>query len=213
MAESVEIGRLYQVKMFIQCGAQCSTNVFHLLCVDATGIRGTVPQLADAFIQKIDQDLKTILPTQATILGCTAQRLPYGGFTRGLLWLGQYLGTAGTNTSNVLPTYTCGLTKWIAETAAGRHRWGHTFWPFPCEDLNDQNGEPNAAYVTLMDTIAVLMQTSFVAGTAPNTSDCVLVLYDRVNNTQATINEAVTKEKWGRQKRRGPYGRTEVGPF
>lgn len=119
---------------------------------------------------------------------------------------------AGSITSDPLPLQTAGIIT-LRTALAGRANRGRVFVAFPPETGNSSTGIPSGTYLTALGVLA----TQFGSVTGCNDgagNSCALVpVIKHANGTVEDITATLARTKWGRQGRRGDYGRMNVPPF
>jgi hypothetical protein len=122
------------------------------------------------------------------------------------------LTAVGGVAGDVLPYQICGIfTKFTNN--GGRIGRGRFYVAFPSEGLNTAAGQPSAAYLTLLGTLASNFCTQ--ATITGGSGTCVLnpILYHYGAPPFPTpITGFRANPKWATQRRRGDYGKTNLIP-
>lgn len=141
-------------------------------------------------------DIRRRLPTQTAPLATTTSQGP-GGIV-----------------GSLMPRQTCGVIG-KGTGLGGRRFRGRSYIPFPAEESGDVDGTPEAAYVTLLQTLAdAIAQAVNVTGAVTGGSAVLVpVLFHDALGTNTPITNCVARPKWGTQRRRGSYGQAEGPPF
>lgn len=95
----------------------------------------------------------------------------------------------------------------------GRKGRGRVYVPFPGQVAYMANGEPTAAYITLVTALASAWVAPQIIVGAGGSVSLVPSLRHRATGLTTALLTAYPKPVWATQRRRGDYGRANVSPF
>jgi len=209
MAVPVAVGDVLQVRAVAFANNQISVNVLHYRVSAIAGAPDLqlMPPPIDASWAAVYKPLMSI---NANWRGIGVRRLTP---TPTIEFQSITSAGAGTNAGDLIPLQMSGIiTKQTGQP--GRANRGRVYVPFPSETSNGASGEPTAAYVTALNTLAGILlttQTYTHGGINSMTLFPVLKQHGTVHITD--ILSARSNGKWAAQHRRGDFGRPNILPF
>lgn len=203
---NVVLNHPIRVRVYCYGTNQLAINILHFYPAAVVGII-TTAQFAVSVDGLLAPVYKPCMHSSAKYLGVDAadvSSLPTPVPDQSAAHTG--FGTAGAAAA---PQQVSGvITKRTAFT--GRKFRGRMFIPFPDESFNTGTPpSPTAGYVAVLDALAALALQPIIVSTGPNSATfnpCVMhgstgVSFDRVTTWTSQL-------RWGTQRRRGDYGRT-----
>lgn len=210
MANPINVGDVYEVKIGSWFNNQAGINVTHWYCTSVTGSGQTDIQFATVMDLNFAADMKALMTNAAVYFGVRVQRklpLPQTGPVVFAGLTGN--GTAGTTP---LPTQVTGMFSKITGLA-GRAFRGRFYMPFPdAADNDNTNDRPNAGYMTRLGLLASAVTSAQTIGAGANTVVMSPVIYHRHTLLTTNISTATARQKWATQRKRGVYGRLNPYP-
>jgi len=222
----VTIGQILKLRIFCLCGQQLSVNVlyYRFAAVEIGGV-GDLQELAAQLAPRFASNYKPMISTATEYRGVGLQNMKTGQddeipSMEVFNATNAGYGTGGTPT---LPKQTCGV---IAKrtTVLKRNGRGRTYIPFPAAAHNELSGSPNAAYLALLNTMAISLFTTFSVSTPGenlNTLEPVLKS-DITPKTDPPppfttfqylpIVDYTARIRWGTQRRRSDFGKLNTTP-
>lgn len=122
------------------------------------------------------------------------------------------LVSPGTGTGGLLPSQTCGMIS-LKSTTLGKIGAGRTYVPFPYNDGNETNGTPTTIYMDNLGLLGVQLRSNILVVAGGITATFRPCLYRGGADTPRFIEEAIPKDAWATQRRRGDFGRLNANPF
>lgn len=207
MANAIANGDILEIRVCCQSRDQIGVNVLHYRAHDLTGFVFDTDVVADAFTL-FKAAYEACLSQDANFYGASVQiihptRRPANAL--GVL-------TAGTVASDRLPMQVCGFIR-KKSVLANRHGRGRVYIPFPARSALDTDETPTGGYVTSLGGVATLIESLPTIAPATGTLGLDGVIWDRVALTYVTIQYAEAVKRWGTQRRRGDFGRTNALPW
>lgn len=198
MANALLVGDIVLVKTFCSSASQVAVNTrfYHVDDIGAGGI--TDQDVANDMEDGVAQAYKPLLTAAATFRGIQLQVLHPRLLVPVIANANAGVGTGG---ASPLPLHVAGLIK-LGTNLGGKANRGRQYIPFPAEEANDAIGNPSAAYITALTTLAtglVSLQTTTVGGT---TLTMAPVVFHRLTSTWTRIITATPREFWATQRRR-----------
>lgn len=205
-------GDIYQATIYVVFGSQCATPRIHYRIHNVAG-SPTDAMLADQMDDKYSLAIRNLITDSANYRGVGVQRLfplpktapvyDSSGFGIGL------------NATTPLPKQVSGL---IAKKTsfAGRNLRGRFYVPFPSEGNSDPTeARPNAAYITLLTTLATAMVTPVIDAGVPDTYEAQPIIYSGSGPilNGSDITSCLVRPFWATQRRRGDFGATNLSPI
>jgi hypothetical protein len=203
-------GSVIRIDAICYTPSQISVNRFDYRVVSITG-SPTDKQVIDAWDVLAAPRYKAIIGTGASYRGSRLTQLiapvPVPVFQNANDGPGLTLG-------NMLPTQTAGVVTKLTNFRGRRNR-GRTYLPFPSAASDDPGGGPTAGYVTNASLLAILVFTPANYGTVTDYASLqpYLVHGHTIPPTGTDVIGYNARLKWGTQRKRGQYGRTNVLPF
>lgn len=204
---TLALNDLLEFKVYCSLGAQLAINVLHYRVTAITGASTTTASAAARLEFLIQAEYKALLVALATFRGVGVKRLfPSTPTIEEFSSIASGLGDVG---GDPLPKQSAGIiTKQTG--LAGRANRGRMYIPFPGEDSNDGDGDPTAAYVGDLGALAAILEVPQTVGTAPNDATIQPILYHRLDGSFTFLTNFLPRNKWGTQRRRGDYGKTNA---
>lgn len=204
------VGDIIEIRVACDMAPQLALNSLFYKITSVTGVEQGNSAIADAVNTSWAPAYKAILNNNAFYHGVRVQKVwplpPSPPTTRS--------GSRGVGTGGAaaLPRSVCGIVTW--QTAfAGRAYRGRTYYPFPSEQFNDDTtGNPTAAYITALDTLAVLQMGGLPVGAGGNITTLTRVIVHRSTHLTDAVIARRTNSKWAQQRRRGDYGQPNALP-
>lgn len=198
-----------EVKFYCKSEGQFSVNTVHYRVDTVAGTSVTDAAVATKMSQYFNGRIMDVLSDGASFMGVTAQIIKP---TRRPKILDTTGAGTGQFSGDQLPRQVCGLIK--KQTAlADRHGRGRFYVPFPPETANQPNGVPSAAYLSLLDDLATLLDDTIIVGSGGNTADLKPVVYDRKLNIAVDITLCSPASYWATQRRRSDVRGGDRPPF
>lgn len=199
---------LLEVKVYCFARNQLGINVLHYR-VFGNSAGYTDRQTADLLAGLFETPYVAVIGSEAVFAGVSLQILhPTDHATQ----FSSSVNTPGTSTEDLLPTQTCGIITKRTNTG-GRTGRGRVYIPFPTEEHNDAEGNPDAGYQAVLDTLAAVIfdDIEFVDGTDTLTINPGLLRQEDYQFTP--ITGWTVRPRWGTQRSRGAYGASNLNPF
>lgn len=196
------VGDIYEVALWSHMGVQAGIMVRHYRVLAVRGAGVTDAAIAALVSSEFAAKVKALLCTSATFEGATVQKIspaPVGSRTADLGDAG-----AGTGGATIMPPQVAGLIT-HRTSLAGKSKRGRSYIPFPAEEDSDA-GNPTAAYVVKLDTLASEFQQLLLVGTGGNEADLKPVVWSRKLSTATDITLSIARTVWATQRRRGSFG-------
>jgi len=124
---------------------------------------------------------------------------------------------AGTAGSDVLPTQTCAIIRFLTDRPGPSGR-GRFYMPFPPVGADDGTGKLVAAAITNYLAVANEVGVGIAVSAGGRTAVLVRVLVHGKNKlgvypSPTPVTDFLVDQFWATQKRRGSFGRTNVSPI
>lgn len=201
------VNDIWRLRAFCGLQNQTAINVLHFRVVASTG-GGVTDQFAVTTLSLLLEDeYKALLCSAATFKGLNLQRVSPTPATAPVSEVGN--SGPGLVTGDPLPKQVCGVITF--KTAfAGRKFRGRIYSPFPSETDNDADSTPINTYVTRLATLGTQFISEIQLNDGTNTSNIRFGVFHRATTTIDNIVTRFANDRWGTQRRRGDYGRTNV---
>jgi hypothetical protein len=160
-------------------------------------------QIADTIQTAIDGALQPCVDTGTGLLGTKVSSVRVVPPTLPGIATSTSEGTAAPPS---MSNQTSGLITWRTILAGRKYR-GRIYVPFPAVVFQTVLGEPSAAYVALLDTLATILVGLTTITSLTGAGTMALGLYHRSTGEVTGVIEGVPQDKWATQRRRGNYGR------
>jgi len=212
MAEFMAESQVYRVIACSYTPTQIGLNVMYWKCTGTTGTGVTLQALADRFDDLWAFTFKQSLSENARWRGVSVQRI--AGFFSPLIWTSTVNDGVGGVAGNLAPTQTSGVIS-KRSVFPGKHGRGRLFIPFPSVNDVQPTGAPTVGYVTVLESIAVLMNASVVTtlgGDQGTVKQVVRRDQSGIINFDL-VEQTIARNRYGTQRRRGQYGSTNILPF
>jgi hypothetical protein len=197
----------WRVVLFSSTPSQAGLNVLHFRTVSETAPGVLQSDVATFLGSVMPTPYKPLLSSSATYRGLSVQKLI--GAPLFIPAIDKTLTGVGGGAADLLPTQTCGLITWQS-LIVGRANRGRSYLPFPGKTADDTDGTPTPAYLTLLGTWAALAIAPFIVPFGADTCTLQLCVVHRNGTLGPDLLQARINDKWGTQRRRGTYGRTNV---
>lgn len=206
------IGDVFEIRTVCVFGDQTSITVNHIRSVSTTGVVATTAAAVAARVSTLTHAAwKGVLVADATFYGISATRIypTLGPFGVGIADAGA--GVFGTDAG---PRQVAGILSKSSNLGGATGR-GRMYLPFPAADATDPaSGHPTTAYRTAAAAIGTAYLTPMVVTVGAGTETFEWIIYNRaVPLLSPPVIGGIARAKWGTQKRRGDYGRTNTPPF
>jgi len=204
------VNNLVQIRVWSTLAEQAAVSTFHFKVGVPTGI----VDLGDAalsFDSLFNAKFKNSMSSQATYNGVQAYLLNTLPLPRPQV----ATGNAGPCAAGPVAQsrQTAGITTWLTAFAGPGNR-GRTYWPFPPSSGDETIGEPNDAYLAVINDLCGDLQGTYLVTGAGGSAPMFHVLrVKRSPTAPIAIDDFETHRKWATQKRRGSYGRSNVSPI
>jgi len=122
--------------------------------------------------------------------------------------------TPGASGDDPLPGQVAGIITFTTEFAGPGGR-GRIYVPFPDETDNDVDHRPTATWITAATNLATFLATPFSTTDGGNQTICTPGIWHRPPLAEPSFREItgwIVRSRWGTQRRRGDYGRTNLPP-
>jgi len=201
----------YEVRVCCYTTTQIALNVLHYICLQTTGTPPDLTIGAQAFDTLFFANYKSMIATTASYRGVTVKRLTQ---VQSIAYPWVSHAGAGSGSSTVLPTQTCGLIT-IRTRFGGSGYRGRAYLPFIGNTGSDTNGSPNAGLQTLMGNIAISMgpTISIVGGLGSASLTQVIRRRGFPMTSDPQVIGYTVPPRFATQRRRGQYGQPNVLPF
>lgn len=212
MTTPLAVGQVLEVTVGCTCNDQFGLNVSHWQVAAVTAPPPNDGDTAAAFDATFAPLYKPAMTAAAFYFGVRAQIILPA--PRKVAVVAALLTGAGTDLSGPLPEQVSGLIS-LRTNTAGRGGRGRLYPPFPAIDaVDDPNAKPTGAYTALLQAIANVHQTPFLVTAGAANATLVPVLLKRSTGATTPVTGAFATGLWATQRRRGNYGKTNVGnPF
>lgn len=205
----VQVGDLLRLTTYIVSQEQTGENVFFFRVKSTTAGSINLRDVADAFNTQVASRYTPMLKTTAHFKGTKAEAfnvLPEPAYA--------YVADdeIGTVDDVELPRQTCGLIHW--ETGlASRSKRGRTYVPFPTQLHNEDPGQPQAVYITLLNDLATYLSGVIaLPGAIAGSATLGLEIWSPKLNVGEPVIQFVSRNRWATQRRRGSYGKANTPP-
>jgi hypothetical protein len=205
-----EVNDLFEARIVCVYDNQISVNVRHYRCTAKAGTGVTDQTLATQLDATFQAAYKALLSSSARYRGVGVRKVE--PLPLGLEVYSTVNDGIGTQALGMNPTQTCGVMT-LRSALGGRSRRGRVYIPFSSFADTGADGRPAAGYQVRMGTLAALFFFVQALGTGGNTNTFTPVIWSKKFNYSNQIITATSVKKWGTQRRRGDYGRTNVTPF
>jgi len=188
---------------------QLGLNTIYWEVSGVSGSGATLLEIAEALSGVWHTHYKSLMGTTATFLGVGVSNI-----TPPATIEYAYTGDdgAGTATGEPLPTQTAGLISLKTPFAGPRNR-GRIYIPFPTEGLNGSPSEPNGTALIAMVSLAAEIFPGHAILGASGACTIAPVIFHRDSLGYTFLDQAIPRDKWATQRRRGSFGRPNVAPF
>lgn len=149
MAAEILDGDLLEVRFINGLEQQVAVNVRHWKVTAITPPGIDLQEFADAMSTRFAPHYKALMPITALYRGCGVRRLSPAPTLESL---SAALAGPGLQAGDPLPGQIAGLIKLVTDTPGPKGR-GRCYVPFPSEASNAVTGQPDSAYVSLLDTL------------------------------------------------------------
>lgn len=203
-------GDIVEVTVAARMASQNGLNVRHYIVQTILGTGATDLQVATGFDTQYKAVYLPVLSSTSVWYGTKVQKIfpaPKGAIITIINNV-----TPGTAAGGPLPSQVTGL---MAQTTAiaGRSFRGRKYIPFPTQSFSTAAGDPTAAYLTLLNSIAVQDVTTVTYGTSPNQTTFRPVIWSPTRTVSTNISNSFGRPGWGTQRRRGDIRRPDVVPW
>lgn len=173
-------------------------NVGHFVVSATTGAPVDYQDVVEALDAHWEDEYKTLMSHEANFIGTAMRRIvtdPTDYYTTN-----GNLG-AGTQMTDVLPFQTAGLFR-LRSGAAGRANRGRKYVPFPYEGASDDEGTPNATYLTNLGLLAAKYtgpQTLTIGGSTVTLSG---IIFRKATSSFVLIASYLVVGEWATMRSR-----------
>lgn len=204
---------IIEERVLCQLAPQVSYNILHAKITAQVGAGATETEVVDDASVRWAAIYKPCLSNVAAYYGADCKRIQPGpaGFT----FTSKSGNGFGTVIGDVLPKQTTGLVT-LVSTLPGRSGRGRIYIPFPSEFSNEVNGTPSAAYMAALEAFCTLWETGRTIVSLVNPGATTTVRYgvfSQLLQLFSVAANAICKDVWATQRRRGDYGNANVPPF
>lgn len=208
------VGDVYECKIICRAApsvlnVQNSVNVRHYRVTQVAGIAKPDFDIAQALEQNFGPPYKAAQSPDVSFRGVIIRKifpLPAGGPTISQILLGD--GTRAT-TGDLLPMQVSGMIT-LRTLFAGRAKRGRVYFPFPGED-DAIDSIPLAAYVGVLNTVAVSFLNNIAVGALPDVTTLEPVLFHRATPGMSdALSNALGRTYFVTQRRRGQAGGSDT---
>lgn len=202
------VGDVYEMIVYCTCGNQTSLNVRHW---EVTGLDPgdfTDLDIAEAYNTRMRPEYLPLMSADANYWGCTVQKIrPLPIFERAVA---PFIA-AGEEAAEVLPRQTAGVIS-LRTGVASRRKRGRVYVPFPAETQNEGDGQPTAAYLTDLESLAIAYMVPFNIVDGAETLTLESRVFSRLDNAFTPITDYILRSGWGTIRKRGFFGKPNGPP-
>jgi hypothetical protein len=192
---------------------QAAYNILHVKVTAQVLAGATEQEIADNQSLAWGAFYRNAMVNSATYIGVGMKKISPGG--PGFETVSKVNTGVGMVAGDMLPRQIAGLTT-LVSTLAGRSGRGRMYIPFPGEASNDVNSTPTAGYLALLDAFCLAWKATYVIASIVNPGASTTIRYGIFSKVLGAINlaaNAVCKDAWATQRRRGTFGRANLPPF
>jgi len=211
MAIALALNDLIEVKLFCTAPTvnQVSVNILRYLITAVTGASVTDVEAVDALSLTFSGDVKALLNNNANYFGMTLCRLK--PLPRTTVTTSTSGNGAGTRSGDLAPAQLSAvLTKRTGK--AGRRFRGRFYVPFPSQSDIETTSLPKAIYTADADTLGANIALVQVIIGGGGTASMTPIVYSPITPDLTPITNCTGALKFGTQRRRGEFGRTNLIP-
>jgi hypothetical protein len=190
---------IIEVAILTQEAARDGWNILHYFVPTITGPAITYAQLAGALQSSVSPVITPLMPTVATFVGLTTRRV--SPQPASVAFNPGNILAPGTATGDAMARQVCGAVTKQTELAGPANR-GRMYVPFPTEGFNDANGNPTAAYLTILDDYANEVLTPKVVTIGTTAVTMIPGIYHREPQTISPLTGYTLRTYWTTQRRR-----------
>jgi len=203
----VLLDHIYEVVVYCGFQNQISNTVLHYRVQNPPSGLVTQENMANQLSQFMSPLFADMLAVDANYHGLTVQKI--FPLTKDPKIASVTLAAPGEQDSDTLPSQAAGAILKLTTEVGSRYR-GLIYVPFPTEAMNDVDGTPNAAGITLMETLAggVLQVINLTVDTIA--VDLEPVVWSRLFSTGQTVAGWKVQSHWITHKSRGLNRRGDV---
>lgn len=200
---------LLQVTLVCKADTQFSQVVRHYSVQTVTGSPSTLEDFADGVESRFAPLFKAMMSSSAQWWGVKVQRLAP---LKSVAVLSISRRDDADVDGDLIPRQACGVIKLMTATGSRSAR-GRSFIPFASETHNNSNGDPEGAYITLLDSLgdSLIQDLSLTTGGRGSTSKAVV--FSRKLNAVENLIARQSRTHWGSQRRRSNIGRPDADPL
>lgn len=210
MATPLALNDILRCTVYNLQAAQLGLNVLSYRVATVVGGGSTLEAAVSAIDTAVSTQYKAIMGTTASYRGIGLRRTFPGALTPEVFaTLGQ---GAGLLTGDPLPKQICGILS-KRTSHAGRTGRGRVYVPFPTESQSDTIGACTFGYSILLQALAVAILGPITVGTVTDNVQLKLGVPNRLWNSQYDCTQILDRQRWGTQRRRGDFGKTNVSPI
>jgi len=210
MAVMMAVNDVLEVRFVSYLQNQIGINVVNYVVITSNGTGQSLQGAADRMNTLMAPLYKPLLANAAKYRGAGVRRKrPFGP---SIEYFNTSLDGIGTVTGSPLPKQVSGVLTKVSEIA-GRRARGRLFVPFPGSFDNDVDSTPVTSYLTRLLNLANGLLGPIVVGVTPNDVTLANVIDSRAAGLWVSVNTYVARDRWGTQRRRGDYGKTNSLPW
>jgi len=200
---------VYRVRIYTSLQQQLGVNVLHFMTTTETGTGATLQEIATAASADFQGAYRALLALDARYRGVGVQRVRPIPVTAEVFEAND--AEDGLAAGEPLPKQICGVITWQTGLA-GRSKRGRSYISFPAESNNDTDSSPTPGYLANLGTLRTSILSGVVAGAVGNQTTLSLIIFHRDDLSHDLVTASRINDKWGTQRRRGDYGKTNNFP-
>lgn len=198
-----------EARIVCRLGEQISINVRHWRISEILVPEPSLQAIADRLHADFLPKYQAVLSSLAEFRGVIARKI------RPLPPSADFIGSGAAGFGLVagapMPKQISGVIS-LKTTLAGPAGRGRAYIPFPSTGSHETDTTPDPTYIANLNVIAAEMAGNILVTEGAGTLNLRGVVFHRLAGTSTDVNDAVSRNRWGTQRRRGDFGQPNISP-